>query len=53
MLEKQIERKYQLIRYEPERLKEVMQELTDKINKLNDEYEVVEELYSKSLKFKY
>jgi len=49
---KSYEKKYYHMKYEPEKLREVMLKLTDKINELSDELDIVQEMFGESLKFK-
>ena len=49
---KNYERKYYHLKFEPEKLREVMLKLTEKINELSDELDIVGEMFTNSLKFK-
>jgi len=48
---KSYERKYYHIKFESEKLREVMLKLTEKINELSDELDIVGEMFENSLKF--
>jgi len=48
---KSYEKKYYHMKYEPEELRKAMLNLTNKINELNDELEIVGEMFEHSLKF--
>jgi len=45
-------KKYYHMKYELEELREVMLKLTNKINELSDELEIVQEMFGDSLRFK-
>jgi len=45
-------KKYYHMKYEPEELRKVMLKLTNRINELSDELEIVQEMFGDSLRFK-
>ena len=49
---KSYERKYYHLKFNAEELREVMLKLTNKINELSDELEIVQEMFEDSLKLK-
>jgi len=44
-------KKYYHMKYEPEELQEVMLKLTNKINELSDELDIVQEMFGNSLRY--
>jgi len=49
---KSYKRKYYHIKFNSEELREAMLKLTNKINELSDELEIVQEMFEYSLRFK-